>query len=407
VSSRPSSRILTIIAALAVFAAGALADDPNPKDWDGVLAEARGQTVYWNAWAGEPRINDYIAWAGREADARYGVEVVHVKLSDTAEAVSRVLAEKAAGTTAGGAVDLIWINGENFSSMKENGLLFGPWAEDLPNFRLTDPEHRDSVRKDFTVPVEGYEAPWGSAQLVFFYDTAKERMPPKSMPALLEWAKSHQGRFTYPRPPDFLGSTFLKQVLLDLVKDRAVLYRPADNSHFDAVTKPLWAYLDELNPTLWRGGRAFPAGGAELRRLLADDEISLAFSFDPAAASAAIANGELTDTVRSYVLDGGTIGNVHFLAIPFDAEHKAGAMVLANFLLSPEAQARKQDPRFWGSSTVLALDKLPSADRSLFAALELGIATPRPEELGIILPEPHPTWMKRIEQEWLRRYTPR
>ena len=104
---------------------------------------------------------------------------------------------------------------------------------------------------------------------------------------------------------------------------------------------------------------------------------------------------------------GGTIGNVHFLAIPFDAEHKAGAMVLANFLLSPEAQARKQDPRVWGSSTVLALDKLPSADRSLFAALELGIATPRPEELGIILPEPHPTWMKRIEQEWLRRYTTR
>ena len=189
--------------------------------------------------------------------------------------------------------------------------------------------------------------------------------------------------------------------------DRAVLYQPAENADFNDVTKPLWSFLDELNPLLWRGGRAFPAGAAELRRLLGDDEISLAFSFDPAAASSAIANGELRDTVRSYVLEGGTIGNVNFLAIPFDAAHKAGAMVLANFLLSPEAQARKQDPKIWGSTTVLALEKLTPADRARFEALDLGIATPKPEQLGAVLPEPHPSWMKLIGEEWLRRYTPR
>ena len=40
-------------------------------------------------------------------------------------------------------------------------------------------------------------------------------------------------------------------------------------------------------------------------------------------------------------------------------------MVVANFLLSPEAQLRKQDPAVWGDPTVLAMDKLDPADRQL------------------------------------------
>ena len=66
-----------------------------------MLAAARGQSVYWHAWGGEQSINDYIAWAGAEVEKRFGVEVEHVKLTDTAEAVSKVVAEKAAGRTVG------------------------------------------------------------------------------------------------------------------------------------------------------------------------------------------------------------------------------------------------------------------------------------------------------------------
>ncbi|HQE97017.1 MAG TPA: hypothetical protein PKY20_02370, partial [Methanothrix sp.] len=46
-----------------------------------------------------------------------------VKLTDTAEAVTRVISEKAAGQDSGGSVDLIWINGPNFLAMKDQGLL--------------------------------------------------------------------------------------------------------------------------------------------------------------------------------------------------------------------------------------------------------------------------------------------
>ena len=87
-------------------------------------------------------------------------------------------------------------------------------------------------------------------------------------------------------------------------------------------------------------------------------------AFNPADASAAISAGRLPETVRTFVLEDGTIGNTHFVAIPFNAAHAAGAMVVADFLLSPEAQARKQDPRVWGDGTVLDLAALAPEDRA-------------------------------------------
>lgn len=388
----------------AAFGATAALASPDPADWPAVLAEARGQTVYFNAWGGSTQANDFIAWAGRRVAEEFGVTVEHVKLSDTADAVSRVIAEKAAGKDEGGAVDLIWINGPNFAAMKEQGLLFGPWAEQVPNWSLVDPEANAALTADFTVPTEGLEAPWAMAQVVFWHDTADVADPPRSMPALLAWAKANPGRFTYPQPPDFLGATFLKQALIELAPDPSVLAAPVDDAAYEAATAPLWAFLDELTPHLWREGRAYPATGEAVKPLMSDGEIDLAISFSPGAASAAIASGELPDTVRSHVLDGGTIGNASFLAIPYNASAKAGAMVLANFLMSPEAQLRMQDPAFLGWGTVLAMGNLAPEDAEAFAALDLGIATLSPAELGPALPEPHPSWMTRVADDWVARF---
>ncbi len=394
---------LAALAALALAVPPAAAVDPG--DWPAVVAEARGQQVYWAAWAGEPRINAYIQWVADEVEDRFGIRLTQIKTTDPGETVARVLAEKAARNVDAGSTDLIWINGENFAAMKEQGLLFGPWAEQLPNFALTNADANPDIRADFTIPVEGYEAPWGRARFVFFYDAAFESDPPRSIAALGAWAEANPGRFTYPLIPNFLGSTFLKQALIELASDRAALYRPVEAADdYAATTAPLWAYLDALHPNLWRGGRDFPADGGTLRRLLGDGETTIAFDFDPVAASAAIAAGELPPTVRSFVLEGGTIGNVNFVAIPFNSGAKAAAMVVADFLLSPEAQARKQDPAVWGGFTVLDLDVLAPTERALFEGLDLGIATLSPTALGAPLAEPHPSWMVRLEDDWLARY---
>ncbi len=376
----------------------------EPIVWADVVARARGQAVYFNAWGGSERINDYVGWVAGRVAAKYDIRLEHVKLADTADAVARVLAETAAGRTSGGSVDLIWINGENFAAMKAQSLLFGPFAEALPNDRFVDSIGKPSTRVDFTVPVDGLEVPWGMAQIVFLYDSARVREPPRDMAALLAWAETHPGRFTYPAPPDFTGSTFLKQALYGLTPDAAKLQQPATDADFAAATAPLWPWLDRLHPHLWRGGATFPANDQAQRQLLDDGEIDISLSFNPGEASSAIAQGLLPDTVRTYVLDGGTIGNTHFVAIPFNANAKEAAMVVADFLLSPEAQLRKQDPSVWGDPTVLAMDKLTPADRDKFAALPLGIATLPPAALGPVLLEPHPSWMTRLEAAWRQRY---
>lgn len=396
---------ITLVAALMAGTVAA-ASHPDPKDWASVLDDARGGEVYFHAWGGSQAANDYIQWVAGEVAARFGITLHHVKLGDTAEAVALVVAERSAGKDTGGSVDLVWINGENFASMRQQGLLAPGFAADLPNWRYVDTAN-PSVVTDFTVPTNGQESPWGGAKLVFFTDTARfgavEGMP-TSTDGLLAWAKAHPGRFSYPAPPDFTGSSFLKQVLIEQVADPSVLQKPVDEAAFAAVTAPLWAWLDEVRPALWRGGRDHPKSYPQMKQMLADGELGIVFAFNPAEASAAIAAGELPDTVRSFTFPGGTLGNTHFVAIPYNASGKAGAMVVADFLISPEAQLRKADPAHWGDPTVLDVGTLSADERRAFAAVDRGVATLAPADLGPVLAEPHPSWMTRIEEEWQRRY---
>lgn len=371
-----------------------------PAAWAAIVARARGQTVYFNAWGGSPAINAYIEWAGAQVLARHGVRVVQVKITDAADVVKRVRNEKAAGRSEG-SVDLVWINGENFLTMKREGLLFGPFAQSLPAHAAVDRAGKPTTAIDFGEPVDGMEAPWGMAQLTFMADARRTPSPPRSSAEWLAFARANPGRLSYPRPPDFHGTTFLKQLLLDLSDDRTPLYRPLVADAFARATAPLWAALDAVHPFLWRGGRQFPASAAALRQLFADGELLLALTFNPNEAANEIAARRLADSVLSYQYPGGTVGNTHFVAIPFNARAREGAQVLANFLLTPEAQARKADIAVWGDPTVLALSDLPPEDRARF-----GIR-PQPgqvERAAPALPEPHGSWVDPLEQEWLRRY---
>ena len=381
--------------------------DSAPAAWNQTLAQARGQTVYWNAWAGDEKTNAFIAWAGQQVKERHGVTVVHTRLQDTAEAVTRVVAEKAAGRSSGGTVDLIWINGPNFLAMKQQGLLHGPVTQLLPNFRHVDVVQKRSNLIDFTTPVDGMAVPWSLAQLVFVYDAA--RIPnaanvPRSAPALLAWAKAHPGRLTHPQVSNFLGSTFLKQALVDLLPDPAVLQAPATDASFAATTAPLWAWYDQLKPHLWRQGRQFPDSGPAQRQLLNDGEIDITLSFHPAEAAAAVRDGLLPASVRPFTFAKGTIGNTSFVAIPYNAAHTAGALVLANFLISPEAQARAQSIAYLGNLNVLDLARLPATERARFVQ-DSNPALPTAAQLGTPQLEPHASWMTRIEAEWRQRYT--
>ncbi len=367
-------------------------------DWSSLEKEASGQTVYFNAWGGSDATNAYIAWAAKEVKARYGVEVRHVKVTDTAEVVKRVQTELAAGRKSDGSIDLMWVNGENFRNLKDGGLLFGPWAESLPNWGLVD--LNKPVRHDFSVPTQGYESPWGTAQLTFIADRAKTPAPPRSADELLTFAKVSPGRVSYPKPPDFHGTTFVKQLLLALAPQPELLQQAVTKPAFERATQPLWAYLDQLHPLLWRNGKTFPVSAAEMHRMLADGELKMSITFNPNEAANLIVSKQLPPSAYSFGWSGGTIGNVHFVAIPVNAKAKAGAQVLANFLLSAEAQAHKADISVWGDGTVLDTTKIPAPLQAAMRKTAPGALNERVATLA----EPHASWVEALETEWLKRY---
>lgn len=374
------------------------------QSWQDKMAEARGQKVYFNAWGGDTRINAYIDWVGAQVKQQYDIDLIHVKLTDTAQAVSRVLSEKTAGNHQNGSIDLIWINGENFASMKQKGLLKSPWVDALPAFAAVDTLNKPTTIKDFSETTDGLEAPWGMAHFVFLHNSAYVKQTPKTANALLKWVEQAPGRFTYPQPPNYIGVTFLKQLLLDLSAETDLFRQPVESVSADQVTDILWQYLDRLHKVSWRKGKLFPENQAILRRMLGDGEVDIALAFDPAAASAAIANGELPDTIRSFVFEKGMIGNTHFVTIPFNSPHTAAAEIVANFLMTPTAQIRKQDPQYWGNFTILDLQKLSESDQKAFEELDLGIATLRPDQLGTVQVEFHASWTDYLKQTWQKRY---
>lgn len=392
---RPTAALLALVLAMP-----ALADD-----WQATLDAAHGQTVYWNAWGGDERTNAFIAWVGQETERLYGVKVEQVKLTDTAEAVTRVLSEKTAGLDEGGSVDLIWINGPNFLAMKAQGLLHGPFVADLPNARYLDLSPLSPNAVDFTVPVEGMESPWRLAKFVMTYDSARVDDPPASMAGLVNWAASHPGRFTHPDPSNFMGATFLKQALIELAPDPALLQQPVTEAAYAEATEPLWAWYDALRPNLWRGGESFPENQSVQEQLVNDGEIDMSMSFDPASTAAAIAQGLLPETMRVFTPEGGSIGNTSFVAIPYNAANAEGAKVVANFLLDPATQAHMQNIEVHGSFSVLDPSRLDAEAAEAFAALPTAPALPALSDLGPTLLEPHASWMTRLTEDWARRVT--
>ena len=379
------------LAALLWAPLAAHADD----SWQQIARQARGQTVWFNAWGGDPAVNRYLDWVSAEVKRDYAIDLRIVHIADAADTVKRLQTEARAGRKHHGSVDLLWVNGENFRTLKTANLLQTGWAETLPNWRYVDT--RQPVREDFSLLTEGAESPWGSAQLTFIARRTQTPTPPDSPEALLTFAAAHRGEVTYPRPPDFTGTAFLEQLLMTLTERPEALRRPPEPQTFAAVTAPLWRYLDRLHPLLWREGRDFPASPARMDAMLATGTLRLSLTFNPLHARQKAVSGELPKDSYGFGFERGMLGNVHFVTIPANARAPAGARVVANFLLSPAAQLRKADPAVWGDPSVLNPQSLPDDQRQALQARA-------PQNPPPVLAEPHAAWVDALEQEWLRRY---
>ena len=370
--------------------------------WDEIVEEARGDAVFWYMWGGSEAINTFVqTYVADRLRDEYDVRLEMVPVTDASVYVSKVLGEKQAGRDQDGSVDLVWINGENFRSMREADLLFGPYASALPNLAYVNVDD-PTVANDFGFPVNGYESPYGSAQMVMVYDEERVADPPSSIPALLEWIRANPGRFTYPAPPDFTGSAFLRHLFYYAAGGYERLLGEFDQDLFDEVAPEAWELLNELEPFLWREGRTYPESNTQLQNLYANREVDFDMSYNPSAAANLVSQGRYPESTRTFVFEEGTIGNTHFVAVPYNASNKAAALVVANLLLDPATQHQKAQPDVWGDLPVVEVSRIPAEWRTAFGMLPRPASVLPPETLQRArLPELQSPWLEAIERGWI------
>ncbi|MDR0839869.1 MAG: ABC transporter substrate-binding protein [Christensenellaceae bacterium] len=404
-------RVLKTVCAALLLCALLLQGCAKPKDsarvdyadWEAVLRAAKGTTVTFYGWGGSDLIN---AWIDQQlapyCKTVYDVTVERVPM-DIDMILNRLIGDKAADNAAGG-IDLIWINGENFATAKDSGLLFGPFCQYVPNYERYVDAQSEEATLDFGMAIEGYEAPYSNAQLVFSYDSSSISAPPTSAQALLELCRQNPGKFTYEAPPGFTGSAFVRNILNETCDYAALAALPegVDDATLRAAVQPGMEFLRQLNPYLWEGGATFPATNAQADAMFMDGQLLFSISYDPYHVSSMIANGQYPATAAAFVFDAGTVGNTNYVAIADNSQNIPGALCVADAILSVPMQAAKMDPSSWGALPVLSSDKLSQEEKDLFSAVPIGEgALPQDVLLARRIAELPAYLVPRIEAIWL------
>ena len=393
--------LLVIVMVLSLFGCGAKEKeiDLNNASWDEILAAAKGTTVTFYGWGGDENRNNWLnTTVAQHVKENYDItlEVVGMNIDDI---LAKLSGEKMAGSSKG-SIDMIWINGENFYSAKDNSLLWGPFTDKLPNMAsyidLNDPE----TLNDFCMPIEGYEAPYAKAQMVMYADTAVTSHLPTSAAELMEFAKANPGKVTYPALPDFTGSAFVRNIIYELCGWEQFQTMEADYDTVKAAIEPALEYLRQLNPYLWNEGKTFPESSTTVDSMFADGELVMAMSYGPFSVATGIDQGLYTETTQTFVFDNGTIGNTNYMAIGFNSPNKAGAMVVINAIISGEIQLTQYAEL--RELPVVATEKLSADEKAAFDAVDLGKGVlSQAQLLSHRLPEMPASLVPIIEEIWL------
>ena len=405
VKKKMLSLLLVMIMSVLLAACGAEEEKQEKKEtnaeelsYDEMKEAAKGTTVTFYGWGGDEQLNQWLD----DVFAPHMKEHFDITMERVPMDIDQVLNQLSGEVQAGkedGTIDMIWINGENFQSAKENEMLYGPFTDKLPNFDAYIDTESEDVLYDFAYPIEGYEAPYGKAQLVMMKDSAVTKETPVNAEELLEYAKTYSGKVTYPALPDFTGSAFVRNIIYEICGYEQFMDMEPDKETVKEAIEPAIKYLRELNPYLWNQGKTFPDSSTTVDNMFADGELVLNMTYGAYDASVKIANGTYTDTVESFQFDKGTIGNTNFMAIAKNSGNKAGAIVAINEMISPEIQASRYD--VLKTIPVVSYDKLSDGQKEAFDTVDLGEGViPQEELLAKRLPEMPAELVPIIEEIW-------
>ena len=367
------------------------------QSWEERLNVAYGTTVKMAMWGGDPMINQYMNdFITPYLKKRFNIEL-EIAYAQGNTIVSQIMAEKVANS-AYNSYDLVWINGETFYQLRQLDALLGNWTSKLPNAQYVDFEN-PFIGYDFNQPIEEYECPWGNVQFTLIYNHKFVENPPQTRAELLRFVQKHPGKFTFDL--GFTGLTLLKSWMIDLSGSPEGLNGPFNPELYQKLSNQLWDFIFALKPFLWKKGTTFPESVASMHQLFSTEELWMTMSNNHSEVDNKFYQGIFPHTAQAYIPQYGSIRNSHYLGIPNYASNPLGAMIVANFLISPEAQYQKANPRIWGDGTVLNLNALPDSLKSKFTYIPNFRHTPDINDPRVkALNEPAPEYMIRLAEDF-------
>ncbi|NTW29186.1 MAG: ABC transporter substrate-binding protein [Coriobacteriia bacterium] len=380
---------------------GSAAFNIDNADWSAIVAEAKGKSVSFYGWGGDENRNKWLDTTVTDALKKdYDITLKRVPMGIN-DVLTQLSGEMQAGAKEG-SIDFIWINGENFYSTMQNGYLYGPFCQRLPNFR-DYVDANTEITYDFGKPNNGYEAPYGKAQMVLLVDIKKTPTPPSTAADFFTFCKANKGRVTYPAAGDFTGTAFISCLLASAMGadqwKKLTAMNANDEKAIRDLVEPGLKYLRSLNPYLWKNGTTFPADSGTVYTMFQDGELVLHMTYDPFGWINDVKSGLIPDTTQSFILREGTVGNTNFMAIAKNAPHKAAALVAINEILSPKIQLSQYETL--KTVTVLDVSKVDSNTQAAFKSVSLGKGTLSLSELlAHRLPEVSGGVITLIEKLW-------
>ncbi len=330
-------------------------------------------TVRLYGWGGDENVNAWLdGYVKDTLKSEYNINLVRVGMNID-EILSTLSNERIAGKEDGD-IDLVWINGANFSVAKELELLKQIDTTQISNYNNISDESQ-YLYYDFGTEIDNYEIPFGKAQFVFVGEEDSSGNLPTSSSKLLDYVKANPGTFTYPSPPDFTGNAFVRNIAYDIVGYEKIESASEDVEELREVLMPAFDYLNEIEPYLWEEGKTYPREESSIQQMYSDGILDYTMSYTALLGLRNIEDGNFSTDSKTFVFENGNIANAHYLAIPFNSQNDEYTYQVLDFLLSAEAQSSKLDPSNWGDLPVITYDTLSDEDQEVISSVYSNLET--------------------------------
>ena len=182
--------------------------------------------------------------------------------------------------------------------------------------------------------------PYRASSVLLAYNSTTVPTPPKTLDALLAWIKSHPGKFTYNVPSGGGSGYAFVQTVVDKylsVADRNTLVQDANKDLQSKWTAGLNT-LRSLNPYTYGKNGTYPANNSETLKDLATGLVDMGTVWSDMFASG-VKNGTMPANIKvTQIANPPFTGGAAYLGIPRTSKNYAAARLLANWVLTVDAQ---------------------------------------------------------------------